>query len=121
MLHANIPQRSPRESREGALYIPKLGLGGYHSRIEAHGLDYRVVQVSLGGFTVDKQIHASHLMLLLLQYPYLPDQTLDRGNDAGGFPAVGKKDIWRHPQLEPQLQDGVSSSTLLRHFVSPMC
>ena len=89
------------------------GLGGHYSRIATHGLDYRVVQVSLGTFAVGKQIDASHLKLLLLQDPYLPDQTFYRGNDGSGFSALGKQDIWRYPQPEAQVQDGVSGSTLL--------
>ena len=62
----------------------------------AHGLDYRVVQVSLGRLTVGKKIHASHFKLLLLHDPYLPDQTFYRGNDGSGFSALGKQDIWRN-------------------------
>jgi hypothetical protein len=88
-------------------------LGGYYSRIAAHGLDYRVVQVSLGSFTVGKQIYASQLKLLLLEDPYLPDQTFHRGYDGGGFSAMSKQDIWGYPRLEAQVQNGVSVSTLL--------
>jgi hypothetical protein len=65
-LRANAQQRSPRESREGTLYVPQLGVRGYHGGVTAKRLDYRVVQVSLGSFTVGKQIHAPDLKLLLL-------------------------------------------------------
>ncbi|HET6169627.1 MAG TPA: hypothetical protein VFE01_05570 [Terracidiphilus sp.] len=51
-------------------------------RIEPDGLDQRVVQVSLGCFTVGKYINVPLLKLVFLQDPDLPDGTFYRSNKA---------------------------------------
>jgi len=76
-----------------------------------HSLNYRVPQVSLGSFTIGKQVQASDLEFILLGNPNLPDQTLNRGDDRSGLSALGNQDVWRYPQLEAQVQDGVTGST----------